>query len=105
MEHQDFLSGDIRFIKGVGERRASAFYSLGVHTKGDLLSHFPRAYEDRTKIKKIIECLHDETVCIRATVSSPLRKNMIRRNMTIYSARLSDGTGTIEAVWFNMRFL
>ncbi len=105
MEHQDFLSGDIRFIKGVGERRASAFYSLGVHTKGELLSHFPRAYEDRTKIKKIIECLHDETVCIRATVSSPLRKNIIRRNMTIYSAKLSDGTGTIEAVWFNMRFL
>ena len=56
-------------------------------------------------IKKIIECQHDETVCIRATISSALRKNYIRRNMTVYTVKLSDGTGVIEAVWFNTRFL
>ncbi len=105
MKQQDFFLNNIRFLKGVGEKRASAFYSLGVHTVGDLLALYPRAYEDRTKIKKIIECKQDETVCIRATVSSVLRKNTIRRNMTIYTVKLSDGTATLEAVWFNMRFL
>ena len=105
MEQKNNLSRDIRYIKGVGEKRASAFYSLGIHTIGDLITHYPRAYEDRSNFKKIIECKHDETVCIRATVSSALRKNYIRRNMTVYTARLSDGTGTIEAVWFNTRFL
>ncbi len=105
MKEHELLSSDIRFVKGVGEKRASAFYSLGIHTAGDLLAHYPRTYEDRTVYKKIIECEHDETVCIRATVSSALRKNVIRKNMTIYTAKLSDGTGVIEAVWFNMRFL
>lgn len=101
----DFLSDDIRFLKGVGEKRASAFHSMGIYTAGDLLGFYPRAYEDRTKIKKIIECEQDETVCIRATVSSVLRKNMVRRNMTVYTAKISDGTAVMEAVWFNMRFL
>ena len=105
MNQQDRLSGDVRFIKGVGEKRASAFYALGVHTAGDLLSYYPRAYEDSTQIKKIMECQHGETVCIRATVSSALRKNIIRRNMTIYTVKVSDGTGILELVWFNMRFL
>ena len=93
----DFLSDDIRFLKGVGEKRASAFHSMGIHTAGDLLGFYPRAYEDRTKIKKIIECEQDETVCIRATVSSVLRKNMVRRNMTVYTAKVSDGTAVMEA--------
>ncbi len=105
MDYKDFLSQDIRFLKGVGEKRASAFSSLGVHTAGDLLSYFPRAYEDRTQLKKIMECQHEETVCIRATVLSSLRKNIIRRNMTVYSVPVSDGTGTIELVWFNLRYL
>lgn len=105
MKQPNFLSNDIRFCKGVGEKRAASFHSLGIYTAGDLLSFFPRAYEDRTKIKKIIECRQDETVCIRATVSSVLRKNTVRRNMTVYTAKLSDGTAMLEAVWFNIRFL
>ena len=96
---------DIRFLKGVGEKRAAAFYSLGVRTVNDLLSHYPRAYEDRTAVKKIIECENNETVCIKATVSSALHKNIVRKNMTVYTLRVSDGTGFMDMVWFNMRFL
>ena len=52
MEQKNNLSRDIRYIKGVGEKRASAFYSLGIHTIGDLITHYPRAYEDRSNYKK-----------------------------------------------------
>ena len=42
------LNTDIRYIKGIGETRAKALQKLGVTTLGDLLSYFPRRWEDRT---------------------------------------------------------
>ena len=46
------LSTDVRYIKGVGEQRAKALARLGVHTLGDLLNYFPRAYEDKSEAKR-----------------------------------------------------
>ena len=37
---------DIRYLKGVGEARAKTLNKLGIHTLHDLVSYFPRAYED-----------------------------------------------------------
>ena len=42
------LNTDIRYIKGIGETRAKALQKLGIATLGDLLSYFPRRWEDRT---------------------------------------------------------
>ena len=36
----------VRFLKGVGERRAAQFEKLGIATLRDLVRHFPREYED-----------------------------------------------------------
>ena len=64
------LSTDVRYIKGVGEQRAKALARLGVHTLGDLLNYFPRAYEDRTAVRPIAELAVDETACVRAMVAA-----------------------------------
>ena len=48
MTHPDLNTG-IRYLKGVGEKRAEAFAKLGIFTVGDLLNFFPRDYEDRRK--------------------------------------------------------
>lgn len=40
----------IQFLKGVGPKRAEAFYALGIHTTLDLLRYIPRAYLDRSTI-------------------------------------------------------
>lgn len=101
----EFLHAPITKLTGVGPKRADAFAKLGIITLGDLLNHYPRGYEDRTVIKKIIELTHDETVCIKATVAAPLQANRIRKNLHIYTLRVADGTGFIELVWFNNRFL
>ena len=42
------LQTDIRFIKGIGESRAKSLAKLEIHTLRDLISYFPRSYEDRT---------------------------------------------------------
>lgn len=99
------MDRDIQFLKGVGNARAISFARLGIKTVGDLLYFFPRSYEDRSVSKNIEDCIIGETVCLSITVSSAVRETRFRRNMAIYSALITDGTGTIEAVWFNNKYI
>ena len=45
------LNTDVRYIKGIGEQRAKALGKLGIATLQDLISYFPRAYDDRTALR------------------------------------------------------
>ncbi len=101
----DYLHSPITSLTGVGPKRADAFARLGIFSLENLITHYPRGYEDRSVIKKIIELTHDESVAIKAVVAAPLQTNIIRKNLKIYTLRVSDGTGFIELVWFNNRFL
>ena len=49
------LTTDVRTIKGIGEQRAKALNKLGITTLRDLISWFPRRYEDRTQVKRIAD--------------------------------------------------
>ena len=60
---------DIRFLKGVGEKRAMLFSKLSVYTVSDLLCLYPRAYEDLTVITPVKSAPYDEKCCIRAKVT------------------------------------
>lgn len=99
------LSSSITELSGVGAKRAAAFSKLGIFTVADLLSHYPRAYENRGTYKKIIELSHEETVSVRGVVSSSVKTNIIRKNLRISTVKIADGTGFIELVWFNNRFI
>ena len=96
---------DIRYLKGVGEKRAELFAKKGINTVEDLLYFFPRTYEDRSKTKYIADCENGETVCVSITVYSPVRENRIRRNMTVYTMIASDDSGVMNVVWYNNRFV
>ena len=96
---------DIRFLKGVGEKRAEVFNKKGIKTVEDLLYFFPRGHEDRSKIKNINECVNGETVCIKAQIYSPVREHRIRRNMCVYSLIATDESGAINVMWFNNRYV
>ena len=54
------LATPIKYIKGIGEARAEAFYKLGVETVADLLSFYPRGYEERGRIVSIWDALDGE---------------------------------------------
>lgn len=101
----EVLNESIKKLKGVGDKRACALLRLNIKTVGDMLSFFPREYEDRTKIKRISECAHGENVCVRATVISPVKCNYVRKNLIIYSARVTDGLINMDVTWFNIRFI
>ena len=91
-------------IKGVGEKTISSLRNLGIKTILDLITYYPRTYEDRSNIKKIGEIRSEEyVVVIGRIISVENRKTRTRKTMTV--ARISDGTGMLELVWFQMPYL
>ena len=102
---ESILNQNITILNGIGHKRAESFRTLGVYTISDLLNFYPRTYEDRTTIKKIAEIKDGDTVCVRGRAFSHLKENYIRKNMYVCSVKISDGTGFLEIVWFNNRYI
>ena len=99
------LSTDVRYIKGVGEQRAKALARRGVHTLGDLLNYFPRAYEDRTAVRPIAELALDETACVRAMVAAEPRLTRVRRGLDLVKLRIVDESGSADVTFFNQSYV
>lgn len=99
------LNKSIEILTGVGKKRTELFNKLGIITIHDLIHYFPRDFEDRTRFKKIFETIQGETVCIKATVFSPVTEKKIRKGLTIYTLILHDTTGQITARWFNNPYI
>lgn len=96
---------NIKFIKGVGEKRAELFNSLGIFDVSSLLHFFPRKYEDWTNTKSVREIENGDNASIRATMITPVKEAMIRRGMTLYKCRFSDGESVINVTIFNNKYL
>ncbi len=96
---------NIKFIKGVGEKRAEMFYNLGIFDVDSLVHFFPRKYEDWTKTKTVSEAENGESITIRASMITPVKEHMVRRGMTLYKCRFSDGKSVINVTIFNNKYL
>lgn len=99
------FSDDIKYIKGVGEARATAFRSLGVSTVGELLRFYPRAYEDWGNITPISQCVIGENVCVKATVMFPPKNQRVRGGMLIAKGTVTDGDDVIAVTFFNNKYI
>ncbi len=98
------LKKSVRFLKGIGEERAKKLAKLDIHTLFDLISYFPRDYEDRTIMKTISELHPGESACVKAIVATEPRNRNIRRGLDITKLRIVDETGGIEVTFFNQKF-
>ena len=98
------LSTDVRYIKGIGEQRAKALEKLHIRTLWDLISYFPRAYEDRREMKKIARLQPDETACVRAMAVAEPTLRQVRRGMELVKLRAVDETGTLDVTFFNQAY-
>lgn len=98
------LDTDIKYLKGVGERRAAMLSRLGVSDANALVRLYPRVYEDWSRIKSINEAQIGEICCIKGIVGSPVRKNLIRKGLTLYKTEITDGIGIMGITIFNSRF-
>ena len=96
---------NIQYVKGVGEVRAKAMNKLGIFTLGDLISFFPRTYDDRRRIKKISELEIGETVCVSAMVASSPVLSHVRRGLDIVKFRVVDENGQLNITFFNQAYV
>lgn len=99
------LDNDVKFMKGVGPNRVELLNKLGIYTIKDLITYYPRDYEDRSKPKKIANCTDGEDVLIEAIVVSRLVEIRVKKNMVMYKLTVSDETGSCNITWFNQPYL
>ncbi len=89
---------------GIESKNLKKLEKLGIRSISDLLYYFPKAYDDRTNIKKIGELRGEEYVVLKATlltISAP----PTRSGLKMVKTTATDGTGVIEVIWFQMPYL
>ena len=102
---EDVLKKDVKYIKGVGPNRVKILNKLGIYTLNDLITYFPRAYEDRSQIKSICDIQDGEKVTIEASVIQGVNLRMLGKHRSIAKAIISDGTDNINVTWFNQPYI
>ena len=95
---------NVKYLKGVGEKRAAMLKRLGVVTVRDLLSLYPRAYEDWRRVVSIAEAVPDDAVCIRAVAAKDCTTHMIRKGLTLYKTEITDGEYIVDVTFFNNKY-
>jgi ATP-dependent DNA helicase RecG len=101
----EVLQMPLQFLKGVGPRKAADLKKAGLNTVEDLLFRFPRRYEDRSRMQKIISLRPGMTAAISGTVLNAGLAHTRRPGFRLFSALVQDESGQIQAVWPNQAFL
>ncbi|TYQ12956.1 UNVERIFIED_CONTAM: ATP-dependent DNA helicase RecG [Acetivibrio alkalicellulosi] len=101
----DIYNKSITAIKGIGATRAKLFNRLGIFTVEQLINYFPRDYEDRSHIKKIVDLEDEEKVAFEGIVNSGVQEKILRKGLTIYQIMVKDETGSILAIWYNQNYI
>ena len=91
-------------LPNVGELRAKKLNSMGIFTAEDLLTHFPREYDDRSNVCKIKDLVANEENTFIAYVKGQ-GENIRIKNITFTRVKLYDETGSIFAVWYNQLYM
>lgn len=99
------LNQDVQYIKGVGPTKVKLLNNLGIYTLEDLITYYPRDYEDRGKPRKIEDLQDGEEALIKAIPASRFHVINVKRNMKICKLLVRDETGTMEIVWYNQQYL
>ena len=96
------LDNDIKYVPGVGEARAKLLdRELGIRTVGDLLSHYPFRYIDRTRVYRIAEITDSaglSYVQFRARVMGVAYAGAGRKRR--FTVQVQDDSGRAELIWF-----
>ena len=98
------LSDPITILKGIGPTKAKQFEALNIRTLQDLICHFPRAYEDRTKLQTIDKLETDTPACFRAMVMNTPRTNHIRKGLDLTRVQVADHTARLTLTFFNNKY-
>ncbi|HEY7615148.1 MAG TPA: ATP-dependent DNA helicase RecG [Gemmatimonadales bacterium] len=98
------LDMPVKFLKGIGERRAEQLERLGIRTARDLLWHLPHRYVDASSVTPLVRAeIGQEVACVGRVVAKGVLPT--RRGLRIFHAVLRDDSGVLECVWPGQAFL
>src|SRR5918994_135717 len=98
------LDTPVKFLKGIGERRAESLDRLGIRTARDLLWHLPHRYVDASTVTPLAKAdVGQEVACVGRVVAKGVLPT--RRGLRIFHAVLRDDSGLLECVWPGQPFL
>ena len=92
----------VQFVKGVGPKLGAVFSSRGICTVKDLLTFFPRAYEDRTRIFRVAELKDGQPATVLLQVMGARKIPLRKSGRTILEVRCRDQTGLMTLKWFHV---
>jgi ATP-dependent DNA helicase RecG len=98
------LDSPVTELQGVGQRRAEQLSRLGAETIRDLLYLFPRRYNDFQAMKPIYQLKYGDVATVAGTIwETKARRG--RGGQDVVTSIIGDGTGTVQATWFNQSYL
>src|SRR6266704_4861703 len=98
------LTSSVKYLKGVGPRRAEALARLGIRSAGDLLYHAPHRYLDATALTPLARAqVGQDATCVGRVVSTGVLPT--RRGLRVFRAVLRDASGVLECAWPGQPFL
>ena len=99
------LKQSVQYVKGVGPNRVKVLNSIGIRTLDDLITYFPRTYEDRSKPKLISNLVDGEEALIEVMATSNVSEVRIGKNRSILKLIVRDESGACIISWFNQNYL
>lgn len=98
------LTANIETLAGVSKNRAAGFHRLGVRTIYDLLTFYPRSYEDQSVITPIAALRLNEPATISGVVLN-FGVRTTQRGLNQITAVIADATGAISVTWWGQDYL
>lgn len=95
----------IRYVRGIGPKKAALFEKLGVLTLKDALSFYPRGYEDRRQAVPIASLEEGGKALIRAVAATAPYQGTVKGGMKITRLKVFDGSGAVMLTWFGRQYL
>ncbi len=98
------LEEDVKYTKGVGPKKVELLNKLGIFTLKDLITYYPRTYEDRSKPKFLYDCGDGEEVLVEVIACSTVN-NVRLKGKTMQRLIVRDETASATVTWFNQPYL
>lgn len=99
------ITDSVQYVKGIGPKKRAELNRLGIRTVYDLLTWFPRTYEDQRVLTRIADLKPGERNTVSGVIINVSDRQTGRRGMTIITALIGDGSGFLQVTWFNQKYL
>ena len=92
-------------LNGIGEKRAALFRKLGIETVGDMISYYPRSYDNWSDTTDIADVQSEDKCVVQGRVMTPVNTIRISGGRTMAKLSISDDTGYLNLVFFNNKYI